>query len=182
MMMMMMMMMAMVRSHLGYASSLLIPVAKSHLDKLDIVQRKAARIICQVPSDSHAAPLLEELNLQSLESRRNQHLVKIVTSCIEKKCHPDFINKFSKSLSSVNELSMPPSRTLLGRKRFSFIGAAEYNKSINSNSNSSQTHVKGSASSRQAPQVTTAHNVNPFSLTHTASPQLNQKSSIEIST
>ena len=44
--------MAMVRSHLEYASSLLIPVAKSHLEKLDIIQRKAARIICQVPSDS----------------------------------------------------------------------------------------------------------------------------------
>ena len=47
---------AMVRSHLEYASSLLIPVAKSHLEKLDVIQRKASRIICQVPSDSHAAP------------------------------------------------------------------------------------------------------------------------------
>ena len=57
---------AIIRSHLEYASSLLVPVAKVHLDKLDIVQRKAARIICQAPSDSHADPLLDELELQSL--------------------------------------------------------------------------------------------------------------------
>ena len=45
---------AIIRSNLEYASALLIPVAKSHLERLDIVQRKAARVICHMPADRHA--------------------------------------------------------------------------------------------------------------------------------
>ena len=37
---------AIIRSQIEFASSLLVPVAISHLDKLDIIQRKAAIIIC----------------------------------------------------------------------------------------------------------------------------------------
>ncbi len=118
---------AMIRSHLEYVSNLLVPVAKVHLDKLEVVQRKAARIICQVPSDSHADPLLEELELQTLHSRRLNQLEKMVKSCLESKCHPDLVMKFCKSSHSTDTLTLPAARTFLGKKRFSYYGAKHYN-------------------------------------------------------
>jgi hypothetical protein len=53
-----------------YASSLLVPVAKSHLTKLDVIQRIASRIITGSPPQAHSAPLLAALGLESLQSRR----------------------------------------------------------------------------------------------------------------
>ena len=119
-----------IRAHLEYGSSLLVPLAKSHLEKLDVVQRKAARIICQVPSDSHADPLLEELGLQSLQDRRIQHLLKIVSSCLEGNCHPEFINKFLQDSSNSHAIILPNTRTALGKKRFSYVGAEKFNALI----------------------------------------------------
>ena len=71
---------ALIRSKLEYASTLFLPVAKTHLERFDVIQRKAARIILQVPPDSHAAPLLEDLGLQSLLIRRTQYLLNIVNT------------------------------------------------------------------------------------------------------
>ena len=170
---------AVVRTHLEYASSLLIPVAKSHLEKLDIVQRKAARIICQVPSDTHAAPLLEDLSLQPLHTRRVQHLLNIVTACIEKNSQPDLVKKFCKSNVTDNLLSVPTARSLLGKKRFSYLGAIEYNKSITNDIAPSQPYEIGSAVSRHASQNMIATNALPFSASSTANLQLNTTSSIK---
>ena len=118
---------AMIRSHLEYASSLLVPVAKVHLDKLDVVQRKAARIIFQTPSDSHADPLLCQLGLQALHERRVKHLVDLVRSCVELHCQPDLMGKFCKTSNSSDELSLPSVRTQMGKKRFSYYGTLNYN-------------------------------------------------------
>src|SRR5437867_4841336 len=57
---------ALVRSHLEYCSSLLFSASATQLEKLDLIQRKAARTIFQVQRDqrdAHAAPLLEMLSL-----------------------------------------------------------------------------------------------------------------------
>ena len=108
---------AIIRANLEYASNLLLPVAKVHLDKLDVIQRKAARIICQVPADCHADPLLEELGLQSLQSRRIQHLLSTVSSCLENKCHLDLVHKFIKESTDHNELTVPTTRTMMGMLR-----------------------------------------------------------------
>lgn len=37
--------------------------ADTHLKKLDIFQRKAARIICPIPRDSHSESLMKPLNV-----------------------------------------------------------------------------------------------------------------------
>jgi len=55
-----------------YCSSLFTSAAKTHLKKLDTIQRIAARIICDVPRDTHAEPLLIFLQLdhQVIEEKR----------------------------------------------------------------------------------------------------------------
>ncbi len=118
---------AIIRSQLEYASSLLVPVARTHLEKLDVIQRKAARIICQVPSDSHSDPLLQELGLQSLQERRIHRLLNIVSSCLDGNCHPELRNKFLKEDSTNTKLSLPTARTSVGKKRFSYVGADRFN-------------------------------------------------------
>ena len=84
-----------IRAHLEFAGGLLIPVAKTHLDKLDIIQRKAARIICQAPSDSHAEPLLTPLGIQSLHERRTMHMIKLVSDVLSNNCHPSLTTTFN---------------------------------------------------------------------------------------
>ena len=73
---------SLVRTHLEYCSALLQLAAKSHLKKLDIIQKKAAHIIYGVPRTAHAAPLLEALNLKALEDRRRAHISGLVEAMI----------------------------------------------------------------------------------------------------
>jgi len=57
---------AIIRSHLEYCSSLFTSAVKTHLQKLDTIQRIAARIIYEVPRDTHAEQLVILLNLEQL--------------------------------------------------------------------------------------------------------------------
>jgi ribonuclease P/MRP protein subunit RPP40 len=120
---------ALVRSHLEYASALLVPVAKTHLKKLDVVQKRAARIICETARDAHSAPLMELLQLQPLETRRNKHVVDIVTSILEGNCHPAFREYFRTQALGRVECDFAP-RIRAGEKRFRKVGAEIYNNSI----------------------------------------------------
>ena len=49
-----------------YCSSIFSSSAKTHLKKLDVIQRKAARIIYELPRDAHADILLLFLKLDEL--------------------------------------------------------------------------------------------------------------------
>ena len=73
---------AVVRSQLEYASGLLITASKTQLEKLNRIQKSAARIILGAPRLAHSAPLIEQLGLQSLEERRMDHVFNIVRSII----------------------------------------------------------------------------------------------------
>ena len=119
---------AVIRSQLEFASGLLAPAARTHLDKLDVIQKKAARIICQTSSDCHADPLLESLGLQSLHSRRTKHLVSLVSDILSKNCHPSLVNLFSVVEDDGFELKLPSSKTLMGKKRFGVFGAEIFNE------------------------------------------------------
>jgi len=106
-------------------------VANSHLEKLNIIQRKAARIICNVPSDSHSEPLLKELELCPLHDRRVKRTIKLVMDSIENSCHPGLANKFLEEDEEDNgvNLRLPLAKTAMGRKRFSYFGAELFNNS-----------------------------------------------------
>ena len=117
---------ALVRSHLEYCSSLLLSASRTQLEKLDVLQRKAARTILQVPRDSHAAPLLEMLSLDSLKDRRAKHALTIIQNILSGNCHPALADFFVLLPDeTISAISKP--RLKLGNKRFRATGADIYN-------------------------------------------------------
>src|SRR2546425_8499484 len=73
---------ALIRSQLEYASATFANAASSHLNKLDIVQKIASRIVTGSPAHTHSAPLQLQLALQSLQSRRISHVASIVENIL----------------------------------------------------------------------------------------------------
>ena len=119
---------ALIRSHLEYCSSIFSTAAKTHLKKLDIIQRKAARIIYRVPRDAHADLLLLFLNLDVLCDRRETHLIKLIKSFVSGRCHPA-MPSFIK-LRTDKTLAITQSRSTLGQRRPSVFGATLYNQHL----------------------------------------------------
>ena len=56
-------------SKLDYCNSLLYGIDKKHLNHLQILQNKCARLILKQPSRSHASPLLRSLHWLPIEKR-----------------------------------------------------------------------------------------------------------------
>ena len=110
------------------------PAAKTHLAKMDVVQRTAARIIFGLPRDAHAEPLLEALQLATLESRRRNRMCGIVDSIIQGDCHPAFKDWFTVRADGMIQTDYVP-RTRIGAKRFRCTGAEAFN-AVNSIANS----------------------------------------------
>jgi hypothetical protein len=117
---------SLVRSQLEYCSAVISPAAKTHLKKLDVIQRSAARIIFGLPRDAHAQPLLDALQLPSLESRRGDRLCSIVDSILRGSCHPAFVGYFGVGTDGMIQIDSAP-RTQFGGKRFKRNGAVTYN-------------------------------------------------------
>ena len=112
-------------------SAILAPIAKSHLSKLDVIQKMAARTICGAPRHAHAAPLLVSLQLESLEARRESHVVSLVKKILTGDCHPSFLDYFT--VGQEGQLSSGCiSNRVVGKKRFKVHGAETYNLSIQS--------------------------------------------------
>ena len=120
---------AMIRTHLEYASAAFFSASKTQLAKLDVVQRKAARVICRAPRDSHAEPLLALLQLEPLEVRRKAHVVKIIDAILDKNSHPTLESFFplNPDGSVTNDSS---TRTSTGKKRFSIAERDVFNNNL----------------------------------------------------
>ena len=119
---------ALVRTHLEYCSCLFASIAKTHSNKLEVVQKIAARIVCQAPHDAHSAPLLLELDLKSLEQRRVDHICRVVSQCLQGQCHPALANWFSADAEGFVIQSSQPS-TAPGKKRFTYTAVNLFNRS-----------------------------------------------------
>jgi len=91
---------ALVRSRLKYCSAIFASASSTQLTKLDTVQKTASRIICGAAGNTHSAPLLEALNLESLDKRRTDHIISLVDSIISENCHPALLNMFTVLLNS----------------------------------------------------------------------------------
>jgi hypothetical protein len=117
---------SLIRSHLEYSSAIFSTAAPTQLKKLDTIQKIASRVICGVRRDTHSAPLLEELHLDSLESRRIEHINNLVNSMVDGDCHPSFKNLFTEDAdgSIVNSIE---SRIGIGKRRFGVYGKELYN-------------------------------------------------------
>jgi len=71
-----------------YSGSMFSTTAKSHLNKLDIIQRKATRIKYKLRRNVHAVSLLIFLSLDDLTGRREARLLKLIKYLVKAKCHP----------------------------------------------------------------------------------------------
>ena len=118
---------ALVRSHLEYCSGVLISMAMTHSGRLEVVQKIAARIICNAPRNAHSAPLLEELHLEPLLNRRIKHVCDIVSRCLDSRCHPALLDYFCRGDDGSVSLSGMPA-TNNGKKRFQYTAAQLYNE------------------------------------------------------
>ena len=109
---------SLIRSHLESCSGVWASAASSHLHKLDIIQKRAARIILQKPRNTHAAPLQQILNLETLTTRRHRHIKHIVQQCLNNTYNPALDELFS---WNANESCMSYNnkyRINIGRRRF----------------------------------------------------------------
>lgn len=114
-----------IRSVLEYGNALYLPVAQCHLNKLDIIEKKAARIILRQPKDAHSEPLLTALHLEPLKVRRKKYIIKLISSIISGRCHP--AAKLLIDIHSDGTLAVPSSNLAVGRRRFAVAGANVFN-------------------------------------------------------
>ena len=121
---------ALVRSLLEFASATFASASTTQLAKLDRVQKMASRIICRAPPQAHSAPLQELLGLQSLESRRNDHVCNIVNTIVNGTSHPALLDLFTREDDGTITNSST-ARTGIGRRRFSVSAKETYAKQEN---------------------------------------------------
>ena len=117
---------ALARSVMKYASAAFMSASRTQLKKLDTVQKKASRVICRVPRDAHSEPLLTALRLESLESRRNSHAVRLIDAILAGSAHPALTCLFNRD-SDGRIVNSSTARTGLGGRRFSVQGKNIYN-------------------------------------------------------
>jgi len=115
---------SLIRSHLEFGSAIFINAAETHLRKLDVIQKVAARVITGSSSQTHSAPLLTQLGLDSLHSRRLVHINTLIDNIRNGKGHPYFKDFFNKSnLAEVTTTTKTTSAKLQG-KRFRNFGTS----------------------------------------------------------
>src|SRR3989441_7758719 len=122
---------ALIRSQIEYCSATFASAAPTHLNKLDVIQKIASRIITGSPSQTHSAPLQLQLGLDSLHSRRVSHVSSVVENILNKKTHPFFVDFFKDGGNISRGANLVKSKTLQ-LKRFSNFGLSTYNDYINS--------------------------------------------------
>lgn len=120
---------ALIRSQLEYCSSIFATAAQTHLYKLEVIQKMAARIISRSPRNSHSAPILEQLNLEPLHERRAKHVINLVKQFLSGDCHPSLIEMFQLDERGMIE-GEDNSRRRIGKRRFSEYGRMLYNSSL----------------------------------------------------
>ena len=118
-----------IRSHLEYVSALFVGIASTHSEKMERLQRVAARIICGVDRDAHAEPLLTQLGLRSLADRRKERAIGIIEAILKGECHPALLNSVDPSPEAEDKLIVKKPRTAIGSRRFSVAGVVAFNES-----------------------------------------------------
>jgi len=121
---------ALIRSHLEYASAVVSAASKTHLSKLDTIQKAAVRIIAGAPRLAHSEPLRVDLNIPLLETRRQDHILRIVFNILEGKTHPALRDLFIEDSDGNISSDFKP-RTVMGRRSFQSRGVKSFNSHLN---------------------------------------------------
>ena len=107
-------------------------VSKTQLKKLNMysVQKVASeRVICRVPRDAHSKPLLEALELESLESRINADAVQLTEAILAGSTHPALAGLFSRGADGATT-NTSNAHTRVGEKRLSICARNIYNGTL----------------------------------------------------
>ena len=120
---------SLVRLQLEYCSATFAPAARTHLQKLQTIQKIASRIICRQPRNSHSEPLLQSLCLDPLDERRSAHTIALVKQMIANDCHPAVCDMFRQGEDG-KIYNDNTSRLQLGKRRFSIFAKQLYNSSL----------------------------------------------------
>ena len=119
---------SLIRSHAEYCSAVWASAASTHLHKVDVIQKRASRILLHAHRDAHSEPLQRILKLDSLELRRQKHICKIVQRCIDDNYNPVLDNLFSLNNNDGKLLYDNKSRINIGKRRFENFAAEIYMK------------------------------------------------------
>ena len=103
-------------------------------DKLEKLQRRAARIVMRMDSSDEA---LEYLGYRTLERRREGHVLKLVKKCLNKRC-PQFLMDYFKYNRDVicrttrqsDHLRLPSIRLECTKRAFYHHGCLVFNRNI----------------------------------------------------
>ena len=122
-----------IRPLMEYGDSIWTCCGEQNKGRLEILQKRAARVISRYPRSDDA---MESLRWDSLESRRDVHVPKLVKKCILGKC-PQFFNNyfvFNRDISSQitrqsDKLRLPKVRTECAKNYFYYYGCKVFNKS-----------------------------------------------------
>jgi hypothetical protein len=122
-----------IRPLMEYGDSIWTCCGEQNKGRLEILQKRAARVISRYPRSDDA---MESLRWDSLESRRDLHVLKLVKKCILGKC-PQFFNSyfvFNRDISSritrqSDKLCLPKVRTECAKNSFYYYGCMVFNNS-----------------------------------------------------
>ena len=103
---------------------------KTNKERLDVIQRKASRITCRAARDASAQPLMDELNLEDLKSRRKDRILAVTDKILSGLCHPALMYLISlQDDSEVRQLVERKPRTVIRNRGFSAIAPEVFNHS-----------------------------------------------------
>ena len=117
-----------------YCSAVWNCCGKGNTDLIEKLQRRAARIIMKSPSSDEA---LEKLRYDTLESRREKHILKLVGKCLTGQVPQFFKNYFTFNSNVVKRITkqsgllhLPRVLLELAKKSFYYHGCVVFNRSI----------------------------------------------------
>jgi hypothetical protein len=121
-----------IRPVMEYCDSVWVCCGKLNMDKLDKLQRRAARTVTRITRSDEA---LSCLRWENLELRRDRHVFNLVHKCIAGKS-PQFLNNYftfnrdivSRMTRQSNKLHLPKVRTECAKNSFYYYGCKVYNR------------------------------------------------------
>ena len=125
-----------VLSKLDYCNSLYASMTSGNLDKLQLVQNHAARVIKQLPKRQSISPVLKELHWLPVEFRIQFKSLVFVYQCLNDTSFPSYLKEMlipyipSRSLRSTNKslVHKPiPKLKHYGERTFTFVGPNLWN-------------------------------------------------------
>ena len=121
----------MIRSIIEYCSGVWACCGEVNNGNLERLQNRAARTVAQTPSSSSA---LSYLKWQSLNSRRNNNIFKLVKKSLNGECPQYFMNYFSfnkdvilRTTRQSNLLHLPSVQTETAKRAFYYHGCTVFN-------------------------------------------------------